>query len=247
MTKTTPRKIEVSAGSHISGACKEAAQLARKTGVPVCFEFNGIEVTARPGNTPANLERKWSTDSKARRKGYLESPEYKEAEAKRAKEYRQKCAASMTEPATTEADMREAKAPWPYTKEQLVEYIESLVNREHDYSTACYAMSLAALAAFNYVAHRLGVTGFQASCADLDFIRKNRDMKGPFMLIKAEDALCPQTNPRQQLEDALAKWQPWLREQAQKELASNHDSFHPNVIAHLRRLAEEGEDAKTST
>ena len=40
-----------------------------------------------------------------------------------------------------------------------------------------------AVAAFNFVVRQLGVSGFQSSCADLDFIRRTRHLDGPFMLI----------------------------------------------------------------
>jgi hypothetical protein len=100
-------------------------------------------------------------------------------------------AESMVEAAQTEQQMRDAKVPWPLTKEQLVEYVESLATRTHDYGTCVYAMSMAAQAAFNYVSRMLGVTGFQASCADLDFIRRTRSMDGPFMLIKASGRPLP--------------------------------------------------------
>jgi hypothetical protein len=50
-----------------------------------------------------------------------------------------------------ESDMRKAKVPWPQSEEELTEYINSLVYRNHDYGTCVYAMSMAAVAAFQYV------------------------------------------------------------------------------------------------
>src|SRR5690606_31751241 len=88
-----------------------------------------------------------------------------------------------------EAQMRAAEVPWPETMDELTAYIEGLVEREHDYGTCVYAMSMAAVAAFQHVAKRLGVTGFQASCADMDVLRRTRNLDGPFMLVKGEDAL----------------------------------------------------------
>ena len=140
------------------------------------------------------------------------------------------------EKAQTEAEMREAKDPWPYTREQLLQYIDSLTERSHDYGTCVYALSLGALAAFNYVAHKLGVTGFQSSCADLDFLRRNRSLKGPFILLKAEDALYPQYDLREKLDEALNEWKPWLAEEAEKLLASG--TAHPAVLAHWKNLAK---------
>jgi hypothetical protein len=82
----------------------------------------------------------------------------------------------------------------------------------------------------------LGVTGFQSSRADLDFIRRTRRIDGPFILIKAGDDLYPQSNPRQKLAEALRGWRFWLKEQAQKNLQESPDA-HPKVLAHWKKLA----------
>jgi hypothetical protein len=66
----------------------------------------------------------------------------------------------------TEAEMRDSEAPTHGTVEELAAYVRVLVERPHDYGTCVYAMSLAATAAFNFVAHKLGVTMFQASWGD---------------------------------------------------------------------------------
>ena len=136
-----------------------------------------------------------------------------------------------------ELEMREVEAPSPKTPEELAIYIASLVDREHDYGTCVYAMSLAAVASFNYVAGKLGVTGFQASCADLDVIRRTRHLNGPFMLIKAHDALFPQYDIPRSVADAIAGWAPWLQSEAVKLLAEASSNAHPNVVAHWKRLA----------
>lgn len=98
----------------------------------------------------------------------------------------------MKEIATTEKEMREAKEQWPKTIGELEEYIESLVNRKHDYGTCVYAMSLAAVATFNYVAHKLGTTGFQSSCADLDILKRTRNLKHGFRILDYGKLLYPQ-------------------------------------------------------
>jgi hypothetical protein len=142
----------------------------------------------------------------------------------------------------TEREMRAEKAPSPETREKLAEYIDSLVEREHDYGTCVYAMSLAATAAFNYVALKLGVTGFQASCADLDVLRRTRNMEGPFILFKAEDALYPQYDLPERLRTAMYEWRDWLAEQARLKLSESRPvKAHPNVLAHWRKLAGGGE------
>jgi hypothetical protein len=92
----------------------------------------------------------------------------------------------------TEAELRDAKEPWPHTPDELQTIIAALVDRQHDYGTCVYAMSIAATAAFNYVAHKLGVTGFQASCADLDIIRRTRHLEQGFQIIDYANLLYPQ-------------------------------------------------------
>lgn len=138
--------------------------------------------------------------------------------------------------AVLEKAMRDETVPWPKSIEELNEYIASLVEREHDYGTCCYAMSMASEATFNYVSHKLGVTGFEASCADLDFLRRTRGMKGPFMIIDAEDMLYPQYDLHAKLNEALTKWRDWARDEAEKKLAEAPNA-HPDVVAHWRKLA----------
>ena len=141
----------------------------------------------------------------------------------------------------TEQGMRESPAPTPDSVEELAQYVESLVDRNHCYGTCVYAMSLAATAAFNFVVRRLGATGFQASCADLDILRRTRRLDGPFILIKAENDLYPQYDNVADLRAAREKWRPWVIEQAKKKLAESSDA-HPDVLAHWRRLAAEPEE-----
>jgi hypothetical protein len=138
----------------------------------------------------------------------------------------------------TEAQMRESTAPTPKTPKELADYVYGLTNRPHDYGTCVYAMSLAATAALNHVAHALGVTGFQASCADLDIVRRTRSIKGPFAFVDASKMLYPQYNLRADLERLLVEWRPWAREEARKLLAERGDvPAHTDVMAHWRELA----------
>lgn len=137
----------------------------------------------------------------------------------------------------TEHEMRDTEVETPNTKEELTATIEALVSQEHDYGTCVYAMSMAAVAAYNYVAHRLGVSGFQASCADLDIVRRTRMIDGPFMLITADKALYPQYDLQEMLAEAMTDWGPWLKEQAEKKITEDGDRAHPNVLAHWRALA----------
>lgn len=136
---------------------------------------------------------------------------------------------------TTEQEMREETAPTFDSVEELQGYINSLVDRQHDYGTCVYAMSLAATAAFNFVARRLGVTGFQASCAGLDIIRRTRRMDCPFVIITARDELYPQYDNAAKLKECQASWRPWLAEEAKKMLAES--GGHPDVVARWKELA----------
>jgi hypothetical protein len=148
-------------------------------------------------------------------------------------------------PEMTEAEMRDAEAAHPKTPEELTAYVESLVNRGHDYGTCVYAMSLAATAAFNYVAGKLGVTGFQASCADMDIIRRTRGMKDGFIIVDGNNLLYPQYD----VLDRVAQWMAGARGELAKKakvLLAEKKTVHPDVVAHWERLAAfEGEEAST--
>lgn len=136
-----------------------------------------------------------------------------------------------------EQELRDLKAPWPESVEELTEFIESLVNQEHDYGTCVYAMSLSAVAAFQYVASKLGCSGFQASCADMDILRRTRRMER-FIILDASNALYPQYNLQEKLTEYLAELKPWLKEEAAKKLAENDGrDIHPDVRRHWEGLA----------
>ena len=153
--------------------------------------------------------------------------------------------------AKTEKEMREVDNPWPKTEDELMSYIRSCLSAvdapkdvNHDdmgdaYGRCVYAMSLAAIAAFNYVAHVEGVTGFQASCADMDFIKRSRHIKGPFGIYKVEDLLYPQYDIVGSISDFIndEDCQKYLKEEAQKLLDESGDHAVPNVINHWKKLA----------
>lgn len=170
---------------------------------------------------------------------YQTAEEEAEESKKRSEEFDVKVKAqeqATADAGRTEASMREQDAPWPKTVDELTSTIKALVDGPHTYGTRVYAMSLASVAAFHFVAHVLGVTGFQASCADLDIVRRTRHLKGPFMLVKGEDALYPQLDPLAKVRESLAQWRPWMAEEARKRLAEN-PTAHPDVVAHWRMLA----------
>jgi len=230
-------ELEGMAGEHINDVSSKAIALADEKQESVQFKFNETVVVVQPGETVEKVVSRWSREFEESRQRHINSQEYKDAEAKRKKDYADRCAAVMVEKAHSESEMRDAPNPWPYTMEQLVQYVNSLVEREHDYGTCVHAMELAATAAFNYISHKLGVTGFQASCADLSFLQRSRSIKGPFMIVLASDALYPQCDPREKFRKAFDEWQPWLKEEAQKLLKEKGEFVHPNVVKHWETLA----------
>lgn len=142
-----------------------------------------------------------------------------------------------THRAATEAEMREAKAPTPKSPEELATYVESLRAQGHCYGTCVYAMSLAATATFNYMASQLGVTGFQASCADLDILRRTRRMEHGFLILNAANLLYPQYDLARQTREWIAKTRPTLAPAAAKLIADADQFVSPKVLARWRKIA----------
>ena len=137
----------------------------------------------------------------------------------------------------TEQELRDMKVDWPDSVTQLRLIIDTLCNREHDYGTCVYAMSMAAEATFKYVAHKLGVSGFQASCADLDFLRRTRRMKAGFSILNYENLLYPQYLTDEHfpthvklIEDNKKE----LGKLAQEKLDKDGDRAHSDVAAHWK-------------
>ena len=65
------------AGNHISTACKEAVEMARRDSCNVEFDFNEITLTATPHADPAALAQSYSDECDRRHRAYIVSPEYK--------------------------------------------------------------------------------------------------------------------------------------------------------------------------
>lgn len=141
-------------------------------------------------------------------------------------------------PGMSEEAMRDATVPTPKTRRELDAYIHGLVDRQHDYGTCVYAMSMAAVAAYNYVAHQLGVTGFQASCADLDILKRTRGMKYGFRLVDYENLLYPQYADKiHGYWDLVAEQRDHLRVEAKRLLAEG-GQVAPEVRRHWEFLAQ---------
>lgn len=138
----------------------------------------------------------------------------------------------------TETELRNLKIHWPKSREELNTILDILEKREHDYGTCVYAMSIAALSSYYYMASVLGVTGFQASCADLDFIRRTRNMDAGFIIIDFNKLLYPQYDIYNDLHEAIKANIDKLKEKA-KEKLKDCEGAHLDVIAHWKKLAGE--------
>lgn len=134
----------------------------------------------------------------------------------------------------------ESKAPAQRLDDLMTE-ISNLVDIEHGgaagYEASADAMWKAALAVFNFAASEVGATGFQASWAALRFYGEAMSIKGPFLVMKLEDALFPQYDLPGRLAAYLKEHREWLRQQAKEKLAGDLSYVHPDVLAHWQKLA----------
>lgn len=236
-------EFEAYAGTDVSDACRKSTIIAENRKKPVHFEFNGTDVIVQPGESAEVVQMRWKSDYDAAAKAYREHPDRLIEAAERERKDKAEREAVMVDSSANEIEMREAKIPWPKTIKQLNEYIESLAERNHDYGTCVYAVSMASVATFNYMAGVLNITGFQSGCADFDILRRTRNIKGPFMLIDSEKALYPQYDLYENLDKALEAWKPWLKAEATKKLAEA-GSVHPKFKAHWEKLAAMETEAK---
>lgn len=135
--------------------------------------------------------------------------------------------------------------PWPKSKKNLIEYIDQQIHPRHghDYNSAPDAAANAALAAFNYVATELGMTGFQAGYAQMQFIKTSRHIEGPFMILDATQMLYPQYDPHNQVQEFLEECKPALGEIAKKKLEEG--PAHPSVEKRWREYAKYAEEKES--
>jgi len=143
-----------------------------------------------------------------------------------------------------ETELREYKVPFPKTEDELLDIIRQLVDRPHTYGTCVYAMSIAGLAAFRYVASKLGTTGFQSSCADLDFLRRNRSMNHGFRIINYNDLIYPQYCDSEYfpcylelIRDNLSGLQELVKERMKES-----SDVHPEVLNHWKWILSLNKD-----
>lgn len=178
------------AGENMYDALSKAVEMADDIGEEVTFRFNKDEVTVYPGQDfdtqRERVEEQVGYEILTRQEMAERARENLERSQREADEAMEKAGVP------DEEALREAKVPWPESMEELTEYIDSLVDRPHDYGTCVYAMSMSALATYYYVSKQLGVTGFQASCADMDFLKRSRHMELGFRIVDFASIMYPQ-------------------------------------------------------
>lgn len=156
--------------------------------------------------------------------------------------------------ANTPTEMHNAEVPTIQEIDQLMEYIQSCIDAvnsleeddEDGYCKCVYAMSMASVATFNHVADALGVTGFQAACADFDILRRTRNIKAPFGLYTLDDLLYPQRDVIQRVQDVIDSdtTKEWLKEEAKKRIEETKgEEICPDVMEHWLKLAREQNNA----
>lgn len=137
----------------------------------------------------------------------------------------------------TEKQLRTYENPSPKTLKELQAILRALEKRKHDYGTCVYAVSIASVATFNFMAHKLGITGFQAGCADLDILKRTRRMER-FRIVNYNDLLYPQYRDKfdeLKYEALLEENREWLAVEARRLLKEPHGA--DSVRAHWERLS----------
>lgn len=129
----------------------------------------------------------------------------------------------------------------PETEEEFLEYIRSSLNERHNYETSAEAVSNIAIAAFNYAANTLGITGFQAGWASLRALGEIKGIDGPFGIIKAEDFLFPQYDNYNKIQEWHDEWLPYLKQKATENIKEASDLVHPDVMKRWKEYAKEEE------
>lgn len=141
----------------------------------------------------------------------------------------------------TEEILGKIETPWPKSKKELDSIISALVQRKHNYGTCVYGVALSAVATFNYMAHMLGITGFQAGCADMVILGHTRNWRWG-RIQNYENLLYPQYCD----EEHFPRWQTIIqknreefRKRAEELIAKSDDHVAPGVLAYWRELASE--------
>ena len=144
-----------------------------------------------------------------------------------------------------EEQLRKWNVPPIKSKEELDVIIKFLSERKQDYGTCVYAMSIASVATFNYMSYVVGSTGFQASCADLNFLTRVRGYTNGFKVIDFNNVIYPQSfNNSEKFPNAedilLANLEPIAL--AVQKLINKHKEnknyVSPEVLKHWRMIMD---------
>lgn len=127
--------------------------------------------------------------------------------------------------------LRESEMLRPENEEELAVVIGALLNRKHDYGTSAISVALVGEAAMNFAAHKLGLTGFQFSVAEMALLARSRDMKCGGILVDFKDALYPQYDIMGTVRKALTEAQPQILNEAVKLAAkANEEAGKPETL-----------------
>lgn len=141
----------------------------------------------------------------------------------------------------TEKELQDYKLPKINTDKELVDFINKMISVGNSYNTAPYSIALSAYAVFMYVAEKLEVTGFQASCADIQFLKRTRDLEDGFSIVDYSKLLYPQYKDsfeKYSFDNLLRENLPHLKERAKKLLEEKGDYTHENVIKHWKMIVD---------
>lgn len=115
--------------------------------------------------------------------------------------------------------MRKQNSPLnPKTLEEFVDLVKNIENSHQSYNTITDALADTTAAYFNYFASKHGMTGYQASYAGLEFLKKTRGMEMPFMIVDSSKMLYPQYDLVSDVEEFLEESKTELAKVAKKNL-----------------------------
>lgn len=140
----------------------------------------------------------------------------------------------------SEDDMMNLESVSPKSGEELIDFIMNLVKYENnDYGTAARSLTLAAEAAFNYIAHMFDVSGFQAGYAQMGFMIRMRNIKSRLKILNYDNLLYPQylDDFRITPEQCIRENASWLKKRAKEELKKATEWTDEKVVEHWKYLA----------
>lgn len=138
----------------------------------------------------------------------------------------------------TEPQIRKLKTPWPETKEELLEFLDTIEKHPNGYGECVELIALFLDATKNYLLCKAGATGFQSDAVNISFLRRTRNMKH-FQILDISNLLYPQYCNQKYfptLSTLIFTHRNFLKTEAKKKLKENLKA-HPDVIRHWQALA----------